>query len=85
MHDTSSEEEPPLTANSHGSPQASASVTTALTETAPAEPVHGQDWSKLHVRPLFHPGEQVLVKAGLVPKVTLLYRGPYTLDKVLGR
>ncbi len=37
------------------------------------------------MRPLFRPGEQVLIKAGLVPKGTSPYRGPYTIVRVLGR
>ncbi len=68
--------ETPLTANSHDSPQASVSVTMASAEAAPVELAQGQNWDKL--RPLFHPGEQVLVKAGLMPKGTSPYRGPYT-------
>ncbi len=82
-HSTGSEGEPLPTANSRGSPQASVGVTMAGAKTAPVESVCGQNWGKL--RPLFRPGEQVLVKAGPVPKGTSPYRGPYTVEKVLGR
>ncbi len=82
MHDTGSEGEPPLTANSHGSPQTSVGVMTASAKAAPVQLAQGQNWSKLC--PLFHPGEQVLVKAGPVPKGTSPYWGPYTVEKVLG-
>ncbi len=82
MHGTSSEGELPLTANSRGSPQTSVGVTTALSKAAPGELAQGQNWSKLC--PLVRPGEQVLVKAGPMPKGMLPYWGPYTVEKVLG-
>ncbi len=81
MHGMDSEAEPMLTANSRGSPQTSVSVMMTSAEIAPVE-LLGQNWNKLC--PLFHPGEQVLVKAGPVPKGTSPYRGPYTVEKVLG-
>ncbi len=80
-HGIGSEAEPILTANSRGSPQASVSVTTASVKVTPVE-LLGQTWNKLC--PLFHPGEQVLVKAGPVPKGMSPYQGPYTVQKVLG-
>ncbi len=65
-----------------GSPQPSVSAIAASAEVAPVE-LLGQTWNKLH--PLFRPGEQVLVKAGPVPKGTSPYWGPCTVEKVLGR
>ncbi len=38
--------------------------------------------SRLH--PLFSMGEQILVKAGPVPKGSSLYHGPYMVEEILG-
>ncbi len=41
-----------------------------------------KDWS--HLRPLFCPGELVLIRAGPIPKGASPYKGPLKMEKVLG-
>ncbi len=45
-------------------------------------PAQVRSWSRLW--PLFHPGKQVMVKAGLVPRRTSLYCSAFTVVNVLG-
>ncbi len=82
---TSFEGEPLSTANSCGSPQASVGITMGKAKMAPVESVHSQSQNLGKLRPLFRLGEQVLVKAGPVPKGTSPYQGPYMEEKILGR
>ncbi len=82
-HDTGSEGEPLPTAKSCSSPQASVGATMAEAKAAPVESDHSHSQNLGKLRPLFHLGEQVLVKAGPVPKGTSPYRGPYTANEAL--
>ncbi len=44
--------------------------------------VGGADWSRL--RPLYRPGDLILVRTGPVPKGMSPYKGPLKVEKVLG-
>ncbi len=53
-------------------------LTRTMSNTDPMQ----KDWSRL--RPLFHPGELVLVHAGPIPKGATPYKGPLKVEEVLG-